>query len=367
MSIQSERIRAALLRSEGPRRPGDPQAIEPVAVNTENLEALLGLETAPVERPVAESPAAEPPADVETTLPLLVTPPEVTRALEPAATAETVLPLLTATAEKKSSRVPVTALAVAAVIVVAGVSTFWMRGHPPPASQPAPAAPVTSLPVSVAVEPQSNAPTAATPPIPTPAPAAPAPIPAARPPAAIQPVPAPVETPQPNRPAARSFILPEPSQRNPEPLRGVLPDAPPPVANAPVPAAVAGLAATNRLPSTPTAPAPPAPAPVPAPTAPAPPRQIRVGGILQAANLIKKVTPVYPPLARETRVQGTVRFTAIIAKDGTIQNLHVLSGPALLVAPATDAVRKWVYRPTLLNGEPVEVVTQIDVAFSLGP
>lgn len=92
-----------------------------------------------------------------------------------------------------------------------------------------------------------------------------------------------------------------------------------------------------------------------------------MGGILQAANLIKKVTPVYPPLARETRVQGTVRFTAIIAKDGTIQNLHVLSGPALLVAPATDAVRKWVYRPTLLNGEPVEVVTQIDVAFSLGP
>ncbi len=86
---------------------------------------------------------------------------------------------------------------------------------------------------------------------------------------------------------------------------------------------------------------------------------------MQAANLIKKVTPVYPPLAKQARIQGTVRFTAIIGKDGTIQNLQMVSGHPMLVPSATDAVKQWVYRPTLLNGEPVEVVTQIDVNFTL--
>jgi protein TonB len=77
------------------------------------------------------------------------------------------------------------------------------------------------------------------------------------------------------------------------------------------------------------------------------------------------VTPVYPPLAKQARIQGTVRFTAIIGKDGTIQNLQLVTGHPLLVAAAQDAVRQWVYKPTLLNGEPVEVVTQIDVNFTL--
>jgi TonB family protein len=96
-----------------------------------------------------------------------------------------------------------------------------------------------------------------------------------------------------------------------------------------------------------------------------PPKQVRVGGGVQAANLIKNVKPVYPPVARSTRVQGVVRFSALIGKDGKVRNLQVLSGPPLLVQSATDAVRQWVYRPTLLNGEPVEVVTQIDVNFTL--
>lgn len=99
--------------------------------------------------------------------------------------------------------------------------------------------------------------------------------------------------------------------------------------------------------------------------APPAPRQIRVGGNLQAANLIKRVTPIYPPLARSARAQGIVKFTAAIGKNGTIQNLQLISGPALLVKAASDAVKQWVYRPTLLNGEPVEVVTQIEVSFSL--
>jgi protein TonB len=95
------------------------------------------------------------------------------------------------------------------------------------------------------------------------------------------------------------------------------------------------------------------------------PQRVRVGGNVQAANLIKKVTPVYPPLAKQARISGQVRFTAIIGKDGTIQNLQLVSGHPLLVAAAQEAVKQWIYKPTLLNGEPVEVITQIDVNFTL--
>lgn len=95
------------------------------------------------------------------------------------------------------------------------------------------------------------------------------------------------------------------------------------------------------------------------------PGRIRVGGNVQALNLITKVTPLYPPLAKQARVQGTVRFTAYIGKDGHIQNLELVSGHPLLVPAAQEAVKQWVYKPTLLNGDPVEVVTQIDVNFTL--
>jgi protein TonB len=90
-----------------------------------------------------------------------------------------------------------------------------------------------------------------------------------------------------------------------------------------------------------------------------------VGGQVQAANLIKQVKPQYPPLAKAARVQGTVKFQAVIAKDGTIQNLQLLGGPPLLVQAAMQAVQQWQYKPTLLNGEPVEVITTIDVNFTL--
>jgi TonB family protein len=98
---------------------------------------------------------------------------------------------------------------------------------------------------------------------------------------------------------------------------------------------------------------------------PATPQRIRVGGNVQASNLIRRVDPVYPPLALQDRIQGTVHFTAIIGKDGRIVNLQLVSGHPALVIAASDAVRQWVYKPTLLNGEPVEVVTQVDVAFNL--
>lgn len=95
------------------------------------------------------------------------------------------------------------------------------------------------------------------------------------------------------------------------------------------------------------------------------PKRIRVGGNVQATNLITKVQPVYPPLAKQARVQGTVRFTATIGKDGKVQNLDLVSGEPILADAAREAVQQWVYRPTLLNGDPVVVVTQIDVNFTL--
>jgi protein TonB len=127
-----------------------------------------------------------------------------------------------------------------------------------------------------------------------------------------------------------------------------------------VPGGATGGVLGSVLSSVPTAAPPPPPV-----EKPKTPQRIRVGGNVQAANLIRKVTPQYPPLARQARVSGTVRFTAIIGKDGTIQNLQLVSGHPLLVPAATEAVKQWLYRPTLLNGEPVEVVTTIDVNFTL--
>src|SRR6267154_4584906 len=115
--------------------------------------------------------------------------------------------------------------------------------------------------------------------------------------------------------------------------------------------------------SVPTA-APPPP-PVKPVEKPVTPSRIRVGGNVQQANLIRKITPVYPQLAKQARIQGVVRFNAIIGKDGTIQNLTLISGHPLLVPSAQEAVKQWLYKPTLLNGEPVEVATTIDVNFTL--
>lgn len=100
------------------------------------------------------------------------------------------------------------------------------------------------------------------------------------------------------------------------------------------------------------------------PEAPAPSR-IRVGGYVQASNIATMVRPTYPLLAKQARIQGTVRFNAAIAKDGTILSLQVVSGHPLLISAATEAVRQWVYKPTFLNSQPVEVQTQIDVNFTL--
>jgi TonB family protein len=93
--------------------------------------------------------------------------------------------------------------------------------------------------------------------------------------------------------------------------------------------------------------------------------RIKVGGNEQHAKLIRQPRPVYPQEAKEARIQGVVKLMAVIAKDGTIQNLEVLSGHPILVPASLEAVKQWVYTPTLLNGAPVEVQTQLDVNFTL--
>jgi TonB family protein len=98
---------------------------------------------------------------------------------------------------------------------------------------------------------------------------------------------------------------------------------------------------------------------------PTPPSFIRVGGNVQSTKLIRQPRPVYPPEAKEQRIQGKVQLLAVIAKDGTVKSLEVISGDPALTQSALDAVRLWVYQPTLLNGEPVEVQTQIDVNYTL--
>lgn len=103
----------------------------------------------------------------------------------------------------------------------------------------------------------------------------------------------------------------------------------------------------------------------PPPNFPVPPGALKVGGNVEAANLINPVRPVYPPLAKMARQQGTVKFQATIGKDGMVEDLVLISGPPLLVQAAMDAVKQWTYRPTMLNGAPVEVVTTIDVNFTL--
>jgi protein TonB len=103
--------------------------------------------------------------------------------------------------------------------------------------------------------------------------------------------------------------------------------------------------------------------------APLPPSPTRARPLpvshLAEGNLVYRVQPSYPVLAREARIQGMVRLRAIVSKNGTIENLSVLSGHAMLVGPAIEAVRQWRYRPYLLNGEPVEVETEITVNFLL--
>lgn len=115
-----------------------------------------------------------------------------------------------------------------------------------------------------------------------------------------------------------------------------------------------------------TGPAMPVNVPLPSKPRPVPPR-IHSGGEVEQALLVHRVEPRYPALARQIRLEGTVRLHAIIGIDGSVRELEIESGHPLLVNAALHAVRQWRYRPTRLNGEPVEVDTTITVIFELGP
>jgi periplasmic protein TonB len=95
------------------------------------------------------------------------------------------------------------------------------------------------------------------------------------------------------------------------------------------------------------------------------PQRVRVSSGVQSGLLIRKVNPSYPPLARQARIQGVVLLQAEISKDGNIINLQLISGHPMLAPAAIEAVKQWRYKPYLLNGEPVEVETQIQVNFTL--
>jgi protein TonB len=95
------------------------------------------------------------------------------------------------------------------------------------------------------------------------------------------------------------------------------------------------------------------------------PQRVRVSQGVTQGLIIRKVNPTYPPLARSARIQGTVVLQAEISKAGDIENLHVVSGHPMLAPAAIEAVKQWKYKPYILNGEPVEVETQITVNFTL--
>ena len=103
---------------------------------------------------------------------------------------------------------------------------------------------------------------------------------------------------------------------------------------------------------------------IPAPPAPAPTQPMKVSHYAEG-NVIYRVQPVYPPLARQARIQGTVELRAIISKAGTIENLVAVSGHPMLIPSAVNAVRQWRYRPYMLNEEPIPIETEITVNFVL--
>jgi protein TonB len=97
-----------------------------------------------------------------------------------------------------------------------------------------------------------------------------------------------------------------------------------------------------------------------------PAKKLAISSGVMAGNRLNGPDPQYPAIARAARVQGTVVLAATISRSGTIENLHVISGPPMLAPAAEEAVRTWRYRPYLLNGEPVEVETTVNVIFNLG-
>ena len=102
-----------------------------------------------------------------------------------------------------------------------------------------------------------------------------------------------------------------------------------------------------------------------APPKMATPQKLRVSSGVAEGNLLRKIEPQYPPMAKVAHIQGDVLLAATISKSGVIENLHVVSGHPILAQAAMDAVKQWKYKPYLLNGEPVEVETTVKVTFHM--
>jgi TonB family protein len=95
------------------------------------------------------------------------------------------------------------------------------------------------------------------------------------------------------------------------------------------------------------------------------PQRVHVSQGVGQASVLKKVDPIYPPLARQARIQGSVILQVVINKSGDVENIQLYSGHPMLAPAAIDAVKQWKYKPYLLNGEPVEVETTVTVSFTL--
>jgi len=166
--------------------------------------------------------------------------------------------------------------------------------------------------------------------------------------------PAPKQSPNASAPAATSATAPpQPSGAALQPSSTPGPVASDIPAN---PAAAAPAKAAARLPAGASS--------IPPPRR-ATPKRISLGGNIQNDRFISGPLPEYPPLARQARIQDTVRLAAVIGTDGAVTQLNAISGHPLLIQSAVDAVRYWRYDPALVNGEPVEVSTTIDVVFRL--
>lgn len=148
-------------------------------------------------------------------------------------------------------------------------------------------------------------------------------------------------------PRTTSMVRDEPTSEGPPSMDGLVPGG--------IPGGVPNAVLTEMARAVP-----------PAVTKPAPPQTLRVSSGVAAGMLVYQLKPQYPRLAMQARIQGTVALQAVIGKDGIVRDLHVLSGHPLLVPAAMEAVKQWRYRPYLLNNEPVEVDTQINVNFTLG-
>ncbi|HUN61073.1 MAG TPA: energy transducer TonB [Candidatus Sulfotelmatobacter sp.] len=166
----------------------------------------------------------------------------------------------------------------------------------------------------------------------------------------------------------------QPAHGRPQLCRFCAPGHIPPTVNMHDHSSVVGLTVADGIdiPGTPAGPAIPGTfpaidsrhdAPVPPPTHRT--ERVRVSEPVINARLVRRIEPVYPPLAMQLRREGRVELHAIIATDGTIQSLEVESGEALFIQSALAAVREWRYQPTILDGQPIEVDTHITVIYSL--